>query len=231
MTPKFIYIPSWGGWGYTIPTANLEFELLLDWDATDSSWNGRNWTATDITYSTPSGASTQVAYFNGSTSKIDINYSTHHDPCYVAFHFKSEINTWWYGFNAVMFWQDYWSNSLPLQVRCKQDWSNQLTCTTYDNLASAPKTKEIVASFSDTSSWHTYIAQKNWTSFEFWLDGVSQWTWTLHDVSNTMNYFLGNYPGASWYWKGRLSRVRLYSTNPSASDRGQFDSERTALLP
>lgn len=142
----------------------------LNWNSTDSSWNGNNWTATNVSW--VDGKFWQCASFNGSNGYILAN------NWLTSGNFTASA---WIKINQVPAWVSYvlitngsWNNMQILTIR--NDWGvaklSQWYWIGYSNQLNWSITL-------NTWVWYNIISLREWSTWRLYVNWVLDNSWTV----------------------------------------------------
>lgn len=194
----------------SIPRNWLVWEWLLDGSAIDTNdWTKNNWNASNVTYTnTTVGYQKQTGVFNGSSSIVNIPYSSQLDITWsnatltMSFWINTSDNSWYIGWftngnNANWFWlwMNIWVGGSAWNISI-YDWN---WIPTWINI--------------NDSKWHHIIWTKNGATNTIYKNLVSVfsnwWGWTI--TSDSTNKHLMNCDNLWFYTSWLLQTFRLYN--------------------
>ena len=206
----------------SIPRDSLELELLLDWNANDTSWNWNDWTASNVTWVDDNIGYQKIAwdFEKSSSSKVDIPADTWDLSLTGNFTFA-----WW--FNSESLPVNAYNPSIINNDASWNRWMGLSTANWASNLGSvnfvahSTTASQHFVSYNFTSSfiweWHFAAATYDWTDIKLYVD------WTLEDTENVWSrtWSDNNVQFDIWrnqydthnnrYFDWRLAMVRVYS--------------------
>lgn len=206
---------------------NLVWEWKLDWDAKDTWWSN-DWTATNVTWvASDRGYTSEVGSFNGTSSYVNIPFSSNENFWTWAFSIWAWVKTTQTA-GAVIFnkRESTWAHNAKLQgainlTAWKVTFTVIWTEWTAYNVVSVASVNDglyhLVECKSTGSSWQ----------IEVWIDWVQDntaaiWATTVNFVTPTAMQIWRIYqswiPFATFYYSGNVWLFRMYSSFITAEE-------------